>query len=288
MAQYQVKDPSGNLHIISGPDGATPDQIITQAQQLIPSNNNPDWGGVIKSALNEASMGNGSKMRDLMSDPITQAKVLPYLTSAGALPFGGPTAGYAMGRGLSDAALASYGRSDQIPAAGQQAIELGTSLAGEAIPALGRYQAGKDIGAAESAVPGLSSVEKEAPPSNVRTAVKFMQNLKNKPSLTIEEAKAAQPAVKSVWGSPWVRDPRYSSYLPDLADASQKVSDALNQIPGRAAAADTMAQLSTIPNYVGKAVKAVPKAVKFGMGMGAGEGITDALAKAIFNIGIGK
>ena len=35
--QYQVQDPNGNIHIIEGPDGATPEQIMAQAQQIIPS-----------------------------------------------------------------------------------------------------------------------------------------------------------------------------------------------------------------------------------------------------------
>jgi hypothetical protein len=34
--QYQVKGPDGVLHIISGPDDATPDQIVAAAAQLIP------------------------------------------------------------------------------------------------------------------------------------------------------------------------------------------------------------------------------------------------------------
>jgi len=35
--RYNVKDPQGQMHIIEGPDGATPDQVIVQAQKLIPS-----------------------------------------------------------------------------------------------------------------------------------------------------------------------------------------------------------------------------------------------------------
>jgi hypothetical protein len=34
MAQYQVKDPQGTVHIIEGPDGATPDQVMMAAQQM--------------------------------------------------------------------------------------------------------------------------------------------------------------------------------------------------------------------------------------------------------------
>lgn len=253
----------------------------------ISADQNMDYGQVVKDALNEAHMGNGSKLRDLMVDPVTQAKVLPYLTGFGGSVLGGPTAAYTIGRGLSDAALASYGKSDQIPPISQQALELGGSMASEAFPAMGRYMAGKDIGTAETAVPGLSSIKKVAPPSSMTTATKLMQRLQNSP-LSIEEAKAAQPAVKSVFGSPWVNQPRYSSYLPDFSEAAQNVSDTLNTIPGRAEPAARMAQLSTIPNYVGKAIKAIPRGIKFGMGIGAGEGMTDALAKALFNIGLGK
>lgn len=37
MAQYTVRDPQGQEHIIEGPDNATPDEVIAQAQNLIPS-----------------------------------------------------------------------------------------------------------------------------------------------------------------------------------------------------------------------------------------------------------
>lgn len=36
MVQYQVQDPSGGMHIIEGPEGASPDDIVSQAQNLIP------------------------------------------------------------------------------------------------------------------------------------------------------------------------------------------------------------------------------------------------------------
>lgn len=39
MAQYQVQDPQGQTHIIEGPDGATPDQVMAQARSLVPSQN---------------------------------------------------------------------------------------------------------------------------------------------------------------------------------------------------------------------------------------------------------
>jgi len=259
----------------------------TPPKGFIEDSTNPDFGQVVKDALNEAHFGNGSKLRDLMTDPITQAKALPYLIGFAGTLLGGPTAAYVMGRGLSDAALSSYGRPEEIPPISQQAGELAGSVVSEAIPAMGRYMAGKDIGKVEAAIPGLSNIKKVAPPSSMTTATKLMQRLKGAP-LSVEEAKAAQPAVKSVWGSPWVNQQRYSSYLPDFTEATQNVSDTLNTIPGREEAAARMARLNTIPNYVGKALKIVPRSLKFGMGIGAGEGMTDALAKAIFNIGLGR
>lgn len=35
--RYQVKDPQGQMHIIEGPEGATPEQVVAQAQRLVQS-----------------------------------------------------------------------------------------------------------------------------------------------------------------------------------------------------------------------------------------------------------
>lgn len=46
---YQVQDPEGKVHEIEGPDNATPDEIMRQAQNLIPANtgqpSQPDMSG---------------------------------------------------------------------------------------------------------------------------------------------------------------------------------------------------------------------------------------------------
>ncbi len=36
MASYQVQDPTGGMHVIEGPEGASPDEVLSQAQSLIP------------------------------------------------------------------------------------------------------------------------------------------------------------------------------------------------------------------------------------------------------------
>lgn len=69
MVQYQVKDPQGQLHVIDGPEGASPDEIIKQAQSLIPSNKSSYWGDVAANAGKEIpAMADGiSKMASMLS-----------------------------------------------------------------------------------------------------------------------------------------------------------------------------------------------------------------------------
>lgn len=58
MAIYQVKDPQGVMHEISGPDGATPDEVIAQAQRMPELNQQPpsqteqDTGGSLPEIRN--------------------------------------------------------------------------------------------------------------------------------------------------------------------------------------------------------------------------------------------
>lgn len=42
MAQYKVQDPQGQEHLIEGPEGATPEEIMTQAQSLVPDGSSFD------------------------------------------------------------------------------------------------------------------------------------------------------------------------------------------------------------------------------------------------------
>lgn len=87
MARYQVQDPAGETHIIEGPEGATPAEVMSQAQSLVPKPeeptipqslghsfvNNLPLGGqaaaVVKSAGNDKgyseNLGDWNKQTDL-------------------------------------------------------------------------------------------------------------------------------------------------------------------------------------------------------------------------------
>lgn len=275
----------------------TPSQAGSPPTGFFEPSSDVDWGGVVKDALNEARMGNGSKMRSLMTDPVTQAKALPYLLPAATAVIGMPwasTKGYVAGRGLSDAALLSYGRGDDIPSAlsvdkefpyihGQVPELVGSAFSDlVTIPAIKSANSGKAIGQAEANA-GLANVTKEAPPSGMRTAVKFVQNIKDK-ALTPEEARAMKPAIDTIFTKGWLNG---TEYMSDLAKAKSNVMSVLNKIPGRAEPAQAMANAMKAPNMISKVWSSVPKSVKYGMGVGAGTvGAGDALYQVLKKIGI--
>lgn len=112
-----------------------------EQQPTEPSQKPADYGEVMKSALNEARMGDGSFMRKMMSDPITQAQAIPYLSGAvgvvSPLPMAGSVATVA-GRQLSNQALRAYGRKDLIPSVSDQVTEGVLAGGTEAIGAAAR------------------------------------------------------------------------------------------------------------------------------------------------------
>ncbi len=75
MAQYKVKDPQGKEHIIDGPEGATPDQVMAQAQRMIPQQQMGGpvpLGALAKTLYDKTPMGTINNA--LAEDP---AQVLP-------------------------------------------------------------------------------------------------------------------------------------------------------------------------------------------------------------------
>lgn len=75
----------------------------------------------ILGAVGEALKAQPGIMKDALTNPITQAKALPILAGVVSPMVGIPSSvGVAGGNALADAALASYGRSDQIPSVTSQ------------------------------------------------------------------------------------------------------------------------------------------------------------------------
>jgi len=111
MANYTVKDPSGNTHVISGPDGSSDEEVLAQAQKLFPQKT--DWSKLIGQSAKEAFTTPMRTMKDLATNPETQANLMPALlgTVGGISPIpGGSTMGTAAGQGIRDLSLKALGK----------------------------------------------------------------------------------------------------------------------------------------------------------------------------------
>lgn len=290
------------------PDGFTefdPTQTGNPPSGFSDISNEPDWGGVVRSALNEASMGNGSKMRDLMTDPITQAKVLPYLAQGVGtiLPTPmGATKGYAAGRALSDAALASYGRSDLIPSKGKQALEAGGSILGDltAIPAIKKASYGNAIGDVETAagIPdptihpeAYPSLPRPGGPQTVSNAVDDAVGMVNDPA--VEKTPIFWKRLKDQidWIYSRGKDEAMSKLDKiKLSGLSTVAENNLNQsVLGRAPIAEDMSNSLAAPRAIEKAWTSLPPRVRAGIQFFAPTaGIGGGLAEIFKMIGGGS
>lgn len=275
---------------------ATPDQkkrILARASDA-PQELKDTLSQTVRSAVGEATMQPGTLTRDIMTDPVTQAKALPPLASAAALSFGIPVTPAVVGaRQVSNAALRSYGRPEEVPSNLSQIIEGGTSALGDvtAIPAFQKARFGKAIGAAEQAS-GIANVPKEAPPGSARTAVKLVQLVKQKltdGTLSMEVARSLKPAIKTIFDKGWLRG---TEYLPDAVEAQQGIQSILNQDPVRKEAATALARSQTVPHLIDRGIKAIPRSVKYGMGFGTGAtgagGLAYLLGKKLFGSSEGR
>lgn len=277
---------------------ASPTPVPSGASKAPPagfteSSAGPDWEGIVKMALNEAKMGDGSKMKALMTDPLTQAKVLPYLSGTAlaltGVP-GGATAGTGGGHLLADAALKSYGREDLIPPVGKQILDTGLAAAGDvtAIPALNRKIFGSQIGSAERAagVPPPQDIKSLPMATGTKSVSEFIDD-----------------AINSVNGSAGKGSPTYWKQIKDQVDRiynlnkdiplsnldkvklkwlGSQVQEGLNAaVPGRAAPAAALARSQTIPNAISGAFRSMPWWAKVGATAGAtslgGEGLMKIL-----------
>jgi len=205
-------------------------------------------------------------------NPKNLLKNLPLATGAlgGASPIpGGAMMGTAVGQGLRS--LGDKAFNQPKPSNWQIAGELGGAAIGDiaAIPAIKKSYFGGQIGKAEQAA-GMANIEKQAPPSGARTAVKFIQGLKNKMNanpISPEEARSIKPALDMIHRKGWLAGTEYGA---DLTQISQRINTVVNQIPGRAEAAEGMSRAMTIPRYINKGYQMIPKSVRQGIGYGTG------------------
>lgn len=72
MANYQVQAPDGSIHVIAGPDGATPEEVMAQAQSLIPQGQ-PSLGDTLKGDLVNAVNQDQQIKADKNLNPVGEA-----------------------------------------------------------------------------------------------------------------------------------------------------------------------------------------------------------------------
>lgn len=285
--KYQVKDPQGQLHVIEGPEGATPDQIIAQAQKLIPTQP-PDWQGIVGNAVGNAFMQPGTITRKLASDPIAQAKALPPLAGMGGaisgIP-GGTTMGTGLGRALSDAALTSYGRKDLIPSAMQHGTELVLAGLGDIapIPLMHKAARGAEIGALEDATGIVTrGATKAVTPGSVGETLNNLEAQLDAGAInTPQAAKDAKEVVDQIYRNPNIYE-KSNGISVQAQRVSAKVQKTLNSmVPGRELPAQQMATAMTIPNKLGDIYKSVPKTVRYGIGALGGGALIDEIVKKL-------
>lgn len=264
---------------------ATPEQrqrLIARAENA-PQSFRDKVLPVAKEAVREATMRSGTMMRDFATNPVTQAKALPALAGTTAAVLGvpmGATKGIVAGRQLSNAALRSYGRQEEIPSGISQVLEGALSFAGDLapIPAMNRKIFGKQVGAAEKAAGIPEFVDSLKRPTGPDTTAKFIdwaRKIKGNPSG--ETLKQIKDQIDFIYKN------RKNVPISDIDEGKLKflgrwVQDSLNKsAPGRGDAARSLAQSQAVPNAIRKASKAIPWWVKGSASILGGDALLRAL-----------
>lgn len=224
---------------------------------------------VARQAAGEAVMAPGTLTQDAATNPVTQAKMLPPLAGAVGAVFGGPfSASRAQipARILSDAALASYGRKEEIPSVAAHALEAATSVAADAlaIPYFHKAARGAEIGAAEKAAGVVTRAPDKLPTG--ASVGEYLNTLESQiDNGTINTAQAARDAYAGT---------RYVNSNPNIVGKSSEISvqaarvgrkaqALLNKfVEGRGEPAAQMANAMKVPNAIGKVYNKIPPTVR--------------------------
>lgn len=252
---------------------ATPEQkqrLIARAENA-PQSFKDKVFPVAREAMREAIMRPGTMMRDLATDPVTQAKAVPYLAGAAGSALGkagGATVGLTGGRQLSNAALISYGRPEEMPSATEQVLEGALSFAGDLapIPAINRKIFGKAVGAAErsAGVPEfVPSMKRPTGPDSTARFIDWAREIRGNPPK--ETLKQIKDQIDFIYKN------RKNVPLSDLDEGKLKflnqwIQSSLNKAaPGRKAAADALKESQLIPRTIKNTYKSIPSNIRGGM-----------------------
>lgn len=272
--------------------GAPTDQVGAIVEAL------PD---AAKNAFAKLTSGVGSTAKDLGTNPVTMAKVLPYATQGAASFLGGPmagTRGYAGGRILSDLALTALGQEKQIPPINRQLMEGAGAVAGDVlplVPALNRKVYGGDIAAAEKAgnVPPAQDIPSIPMALGQKTVGEFIND-------TMDSVKAAAGRGNPVfWKQIKDQIDRIYQLGKDqgltgldrgrLEFLNSAVQSGLNTaVPGRGLPAGLLANSQVVPNAIQKTYQSLSPAVRTGLGFGTGTSAAGGLAYSLYKALGGK
>lgn len=240
-----------------------------------PQEQEPDWKGVVGSAVKNAFVKPSSFVRDLGTNPETMANAMPPLMSAagGLSPIpGGATMGMGAGQGIRDLALKTMNK--PVPGLMQHGMELGGSALGDiaAIPAMKAAHFGGQIGKAERGTGVITRAPTKAvTPGSVGQTLNDLEAQVDAGTInTPQAAKDAKAVVSQIYKNPKIYE-QTGEISVQSQRVSKKVQDLLNQmIPGRQGPAQAMGKAMTIPNKIKGLWKDTPWAIKRGAQGAAG------------------
>lgn len=302
MAKYKITAPDGNSYVVSAPDNASMNDVLSYAKANYKGASQPqggtDWKGAVSRSVKDMFQKPAAYAKDLGTNPETMARTIPPLMSTvgGISPvLGGSTMGMAVGQGIRNLALKGLGK--PIPSGLQHAGELGGSVLADliAVPAMKRSYYGGQIGKAEKAA-GLvtRAPNKAVTPGTVgktlnelEAELNDMQRAIGKgPFGGLPKESLAQPAkdAKAIV-SQIFKNPKIYEQTPEInvqaARVSQKAQDLINRaVPGRLGPSQAMGKAMTIPNMVERGYQKIPWQAKLGL-LGGG---VDAVIRKLLGL----
>lgn len=234
MTQYNVQGPDGTPHVIEGPDGATDDQIIEQAQQLFASPTPSVGSRVLSGAGNDLS-AMGSGIKSLVTDTIPSI-AKNYLQNGTLLTADNAKRGLQGAKGLANEYEQLFGRDPNASVnplkqsfndyswanAGNHLIDHPVNSALDVLPAVseGLGLVSKAGGIVGEGAEDLGQMAKTS-------GVKDIFSGGSKVGKTVPLSEEAIPRVNAVADSPELKA---TNIKPAISDAKQSYQDLMDEI----------------------------------------------------------